>query len=124
MIRLVAFLLLTSPAAAQVVVPSGQAVETHSFEVVAQTEGKHLLFVGLVAPDLKADSYDSAAKDMDVLCTEVALPEAFTQARQGLAITEVSIRLADRPLAYGETDPQAVQFMSFYDISTGECTWH
>ncbi|MBV1864104.1 MAG: hypothetical protein KUG74_06665 [Rhodobacteraceae bacterium] len=90
-------------------------------EVVTLTNDSNLLFVNVGANNLTRDSAEEAAVRMDEICTVFGLQEA---ARRGSNITEVTIRLSDRPLGYGETDPEVVQFMSFYDISTGECIWH
>jgi len=117
-------LLFSLPAQAEIVVPSGRAMEVYSFEVVEQPQDRNLLFVGVLADPLDPQSYDAAAQDMDALCKDLALPEAIVQERQGILINEVSIRLADRPLGYGETDPDATQFMGFYEIVSGECEWH
>ncbi len=117
-------LLLAQPALAEISVPSGQVLELYSFEVVTQPSDQNLLFVGVLAKTLDPQGYDAAAEDMDALCRDLALPEAAVQGRQGIPIGEVSIRIADQPLAYGEVDPEVAQFMGFYEIVSGECVWH
>ncbi len=117
-------LLFAQPALAEISVPSGQVLELYSFEVVTQPSDQNLLFVGVLAKTLDPQGYDAAAEDMDALCRDLALPEAAVQGRQGIPIGEVSIRIADQPLAYGEVDPEVAQFMGFYEIVSGECVWH
>lgn len=115
---------LAAPVQAEIVVPSGQPLEVYSNQVVAQPDADSLLFIGLLAPEITTGGFEVAEGDMDAVCAGFGLSEAAKHATQGIAIGEISIRLADQPLAYGESDPNTVQYMSFYDISQGECTWH
>ena len=117
-------LFFAMPAQAEIVVPSGQPLTLYSFEVVPQSENHNLLFAGFLATELASHDYEVTADDMDVLCKDVALPEANAQSEQGVFISEVSIRIADKTLEYGEVDPEVAQFMGFYEIVSGECVWH
>jgi hypothetical protein len=112
------------PVQAEIMVPSGQPLTLYSFEVIPQSDTHNLLFIGLLARQLDTHGYDVAANDMDALCRDVALPEVSLQGDQGVLISEISIRIADKPLGYGEVDPEVAQFMGFYEIISGECVWH
>lgn len=117
-------LLATTPALAGITVPSGQPVELYAFEVVAQSDTQNLLFVGVLAPELAKGGYEAAQQDLDTLCRDVALPEVVEQGRLGVSVQEVSIRMADKPLVYGQTSHDVTQFMGFYEVISGECQWH
>jgi len=115
---------LAAPVQAEIVVPSGRSLEMYSLEVIPQGDTQNLLFIGLLAPQIITGDIEAAEADMDAVCTGFGLPEADKQTALGVAINEITIRLASQPLGYGESDPEVVQFMSFYDISQGECAWH
>ncbi len=112
------------PVQAEITVPSGQPLTLYSFEVIPQSDSHNLLFVGLLATQLDSQGYEVAADDLDAVCRDVALPEARVQGDKGVLIREISIRIADKPLGYGDVDPEVAQFMGFYEIISGECVWH
>ncbi len=108
-------------------VPSGQNLEI--FEEIFQTTTptRRQFYLSVLAPEIKeggAISYETASLDIDVLCNDYALQKAQTPTDGLDAAREVVIRMMDRPVTYGETNPDAKQYMGFYDISEGLCEWH
>lgn len=119
MIRiLLIYMLLATPGLAQQLpkVPSGQKLRLQ--EVVAPPDHGNLVYIGIVAPRLKRMKQDQIDGDMDFLC------ENFGKAlAQKAGRPEVSIRLSQKPIAYGDTAPNIAQFLNFYDVSAGSCVW-
>ena len=120
MIRALAFALLAAPAVAQdMPVPSGLAV---SFvEVILEPEPRFARF-RFLAPDLGQPGWqtEDIAGDFGWLCEVVALP-ALEQA--GWDAAQVIISIADRPLAFGESVPDAVQYFEGFAVTDGTCVW-
>ena len=127
---IIGFLAAVSPAVAQTTfdVPSGQPLELFQMELVdVQAEGL-TLYLGLLAPMLGDEhapiQHHVADQDMEVICADYAIAMAEGNQPEEGSVTDVSIRLMDRPVPYGVVDPDAVQFMGFYDISSGACVWN
>ncbi|MCP5074377.1 MAG: hypothetical protein GY947_13960 [Rhodobacteraceae bacterium] len=124
---LISLLTLANPALAHTPVPSNQSLDLYASEVVANTEQGATLYLGFLAPQIAATensiTYEQVLADIDAICTELALPLAAEKAALDTPIKAVIIRLSDRPINYGETDPEAAQYMGFYDISAGDCAW-
>jgi hypothetical protein len=62
--------------------------------------------------------YDAVVGDFLWLCEQVALPAL---AANGWTPTEVVVALSDREVAFGTTDPDAVQFFEGFRIAEGAC---
>ncbi|KIT16079.1 hypothetical protein jaqu_23510 [Jannaschia aquimarina] len=61
---------------------------------------------------------EAAMLDMDWLCETHAMPLAsMSYARSDMVI----VNLMDRPVARGETDPNATQYFGVYRIADGGC---
>lgn len=109
---------------ALIAVPSGQAVTLQ--EVIWNApgvEGLTLRFRFLAPGIARAGgsvSFDQAVADMQALCESYALPRI---AAFGPAPAQVIISLADRPLPFGEADPEATQFFEAFSIADGVCIW-
>ncbi|GHA54666.1 hypothetical protein GCM10008927_20580 [Amylibacter ulvae] len=101
--------------------PSGLVVQLYDLRQIVEDGEPSLLYLGFLADDLSSVEYETASVDLDYLCENFALAEV---AQSGQETDEVSIRIMDQPIAYGDADPDVKQFMSFYDITTGQCTWH
>ena len=108
-----------------IAVPSGQSVTLFEEQVIAP-ENK-ILYLGFVAPALAGEyvvTFDRASVDMDTICTELGIGLAGKLIGEGLRIDEIVVRLMERPIAYGEVDETAAQFLNAYDISGGTCEWY
>lgn len=64
--------------------------------------------------------YELAGPDMDHLCAAVALPYL---AHHGIEPVRIVISLADRPIEFGASDPDATQFFETYRPENGACIW-
>ncbi|MEM7438360.1 MAG: DUF6497 family protein [Pseudomonadota bacterium] len=118
-----AFLVVLMPLAAQAdtpIVPSGQPLSVHQTLTPSDAEG--LLYLSFVAPNLAGGSmsFEIASMDMDALCEEVGIPQAKESVSE---INEIVIRLFAEPIDYGTSNPDVVQYLAAYDISTGRCAW-
>ena len=104
-------------------VPSRQPVEL--YEVLIDTVGsENWLRFRFIAPtigkDTGARSFAEVEADMEHLCETVAQPY---MAEHALRAEVVSITLLDRPVAFGETDPEATQYIDIFRVETGNCVW-
>lgn len=104
-------------------VPSGQAITLHEV-LLDDTPGALWARFRFVAPAIAREggsvSYDLAGPDMDHLCADLAL--AYLK-DEGLAPARVVISLADRPVVFGDADPDATQFFEIYRPEGGTCIW-
>jgi len=126
--RALAYLLALSatPAAAQapIDVPSGQPV-TH-YDTITGEPGPAGLTARFrfVAPQIAREGgtmpFELAAGDMDYLCESYALPRLSDIGPQ---IAQVVITLMDRPVAFGQPDPDATQFFEAYRPENDRCIW-
>ncbi|MGP3695741.1 DUF6497 family protein [Rhodobacter sp. NSM] len=62
--------------------------------------------------------YDMAYADMLALCETYVLPRVADILP---APEQVIVSLSDRPLPFGEADPEAVQFFEAFSIQDGHC---
>lgn len=107
--------------AADVTLPSGRVVQL--YETVVPDDDTGLLYMGFLAPfigESGGPGFDQMSDDMDALCSSVGLRGA--QGAEAV-IVEIVIRLMAAPVPYGATDPSVVQFVNFYDITSGRCEW-
>nr|WP_325249257.1 DUF6497 family protein [Amylibacter sp.] len=108
-----------------IAVPSGQPLSLFEKQVIAP-ENK-ILYLGFVAPALAGEygvTFDRASVDMDTICSELGIGLAGKLIGEGMRIDEIVVRLMERPIAYGEVDETAAQFLNAYDISGGTCEWY
>jgi len=77
-----------------------------------------------LAPEIAAEGgtvgFDTAAEDMLWLCQNYALARV---AEFGPVPSQIIISLEDRPVPFGEADPDATQFFEAYSIENGACIW-
>lgn len=104
-------------------VPSGQPVVLQDvvWNVIG-AQGFTLRF-RFVAPEIRAGGsvdFDTAVADMQVLCAEYARPRA-TDFRGAPA--QIIISMAEKPVAFGETLPDVVQFFEAFRIEGETCIW-
>jgi len=104
-------------------VPSGRQIEL--FEVLVDKVGEEAwLRFRFLAPEIAQDqsgpSFEVAQLDFEHLCTEVALPylEKFD-----LEADVIVLSLLDRPVAFGEIDPEATQLIEAFRLQDGQCVW-
>jgi len=116
---------LAGPVAAQpVTVPSGQPVEyVEVIRDVRSTRGLSWRF-RFVAPEIARKtgtvSFEIAARDMDHLCQNFAIPRLPLM---GPRPREIVISLSDAPLPFGEPNPEITQFIEVYSVDGDTCTW-
>lgn len=123
----VAALLLAATAAwgqdPEIRVPSGLSVQL--IEVLTdENPGEMWLRFRFLAPDLSRGSdstgLEAAADDMDWLCRNLVLPYLE---KYRLRPVRVVLSISDRPVPFGETNPEATQIFETYRVSGGECVW-
>ena len=120
------FLFLAGAALAQeaIAVPSGQPVTLQ--DVIWNAPGPEGLTVRFrfVAPDIALQGgdvdFETASADMLFLCETYALPRI---AVPGPAFEQIVISLADRPLDFGSTEPEATQYFEAYRPEGNSCIW-
>ena len=64
--------------------------------------------------------FEDASADMAWLCENFALSRI---AALGPAPGQIIISLSDRPVPFGEADPEATQFFEAYRLENGACIW-
>ena len=104
-------------------VPSNQPIEL--FEVLIDKVGtEDWLRFRFLAPTIgkKADarSFAEVEGDFEHLCTAVAQP--YIEAH-GLTADIVAIAMLDRPVTFGQSDPEATQYVDVFRITSGACVW-
>ncbi|MEL7093095.1 MAG: DUF6497 family protein [Pseudomonadota bacterium] len=115
--------IVAANAAAALDLPSGQSV-TLSEVLIDRVEDEDWLRFRFVAPEIARSGgslgYADAEGDFAVLCDDLARPY---MAEQGLSAAVVVISLMDRPVPFGQPDPDATQFFEAYRIEDGACVW-
>ncbi len=106
---------------ARQVAPSGQSVEL--FEVlIDEVSAEDWLRFRFLAPSIGKTagrlSYVDAQDDFGHLCQTVALPYLSDA---NLSADVIVIALLDRPVPFGEADPEATQFIEVFRIEEGVC---
>jgi Family of unknown function (DUF6497) len=104
-------------------VPSGQPVVLQDvvWNVIG-AQGFTLRF-RFVAPEIRAGGsvdFDTAVNDMKVLCEDFARQRVTGF---GSAPEQVIISMAEKPVAFGETLPDVVQFFEAFRIEGDTCIW-
>jgi hypothetical protein len=114
-----AALLIATPAAAEdITLPSGLGVTL--VETIRDAAGPAGLTdrFRFLAPWLAEIDYEDVVPDLDWLCASVALPRVVTSVPPP---TQIVISLADRRVAFGASDPDALQFFESYGIEDATC---
>ena len=104
-------------------VPSLQTVEL--FEVLIDKVGtEDWLRFRFLAPGIGkgADelSFADVEADMAHLCETVARPY---MREHSLSADVVAIALLDRPVSFGQSDPEATQYIDVFRVTSGACVW-
>ncbi|MFN4171962.1 MAG: DUF6497 family protein [Pseudorhodobacter sp.] len=112
------------PADAAIPVPSGQEVTL--LDVIWNEPGPEGLTTRFrfLAPAISQEDgsvdFELAVEDMAHLCQNYALPRVEDNVP---VPQQIIITLSDRPVAFGETAPDATQFFEAYRIEEGLCIW-
>lgn len=117
---------LASPLAAEeeIKVPSGQKVTI--IDVVQDTQGpagltyRFRFLAPAIARQGGTVGADAAEADMQALCDGYALARLPST---GPKPEEIVISLSDRPVAFGEPDPDATQYFEAYRPDGKSCVW-
>ena len=112
------------PSANAITVPSGQQVTFHDFIWGEPGPSGLAIRFRFIAPaisrqDGEAD-FSALEADMLHLCETYALPRISNTGPQP---SQVIISLSDRPVDFGEADPDATQFFEGYRPKDGTCIW-
>ena len=121
----VAFILFAGSAAADVIpVPSGQVVEFADLIMDAEGEVEETWRFRFIAPGIARDGgtidTETAFVDMQALCDAFIAPAL---ARKGVAPGQVIVSLSDRPVEFGQANPEATQFFEAFALRDGKCEW-
>lgn len=104
-------------------VPSGQEVTLQ--DVIWNVPGPDGMAARFrfIAPAIGpggAMDFEAVSADMQNLCDTFALPRVSDNTP---VPQQIIISLSDRPLAFGQSAPEAVQFFESYRIEDGSCVW-
>lgn len=77
-------------------------------------------FLALEIGGAEAPDYEALADDFMTLCRGYALARLAGNAEP---IDRIVISYSDRPLGFGEADPEAVQFFEQFTLENGDCQW-
>lgn len=121
---LIALPAVAAQAADLISVPSGQGVKF--VEVIHDAPGPEGLTVRFrfLAPAIarqggRVDA-EAAQADMAHLCDTFALPRLPVP---GPAPSQIVISLSDRPVPFGQSDPDATQYFEAFRPEGGRCIW-
>ena len=104
--------------------PSGQVVTL--LDVISNVPGSEGLaarfrfLAPAVAKQGGTVDAGTAAKDMDWLCQNFALPKISNIGPQP---GQIIISMSDRDVPFGEDHPEATQMFNAYSIKDGACVW-
>ena len=104
-------------------VPSGQAVTFVETIDEGEDQGTATVRYRFLAPAIGEGGgidADAALEDMAHLCDTFALPQLM---QTGPLPQAVVISLSDRPVDFGATDTEAVQYFEAFTVEDGACVW-
>lgn len=105
--------------------PSGQTVTLEeAFWDQDAPEQESWLRLRFLAPDIgregKGLDYDAVADDFPALCENFGLPMLKEAPRSPVTIF---VSLADRPVEFGQANPEATQFFEVFQVDDDGCIW-
>lgn len=110
-----------TPLLAGPVLPSGMEAELLEGFVEIQPDGARWARFRYVMPALADGAgYDSVQQDFAVLCDEAALPMLDAAAEE---VSVVVVSLMDKPLEFGQSDRETIQFFEVFTIRDDRCIW-
>lgn len=104
--------------------PSGLSAELT--EVLVDNVGKETwIRFRFVSPDIGASAptsftFAKIEGDFAVICEQLALPYLM---EHQLEADKIVVSIADRPLKFGTSDPDATQFFEQFRAENGDCIW-
>jgi hypothetical protein len=104
-------------------VPSGQPVVLQDVVWNAIGAQGFTLRFRFVAPEIRSGGsvdFDTAVNDMQVLCADFARQRVTDF---GGVPEQIIISMAEKPVAFGETLPDVVQFFEAFRIEGDTCIW-
>ena len=113
---------LTPVSPEEIAAPSGQVVLLN--EIILDAPGPdgpithYRYFMPGIARDGGPVGFAQAADDLQYLCDSAVVPDL---ALKGPLPDAVILSAADRVVAFGDTDPDATQFFTAFDIVDGRC---
>ncbi len=110
-----------SPLLAGPALPSGMEAELLEGFVEVQPDGERWARFRYIMPALSGGAgYDSVQQDFAVLCDAAALPMLDAAAEE---VSLVVVSLMDKPLEFGQSDPETIQFFEVFTIRDDRCIW-
>lgn len=110
-----------SPLWAELALPSGMDADLLEGFVEIQPDGERWARFRFVMPALtEGADFDSVQNDFAVLCDEAALPMLKAAEEE---VSRVVLSLMDKPLEFGQSDPETMQFFEVFTIRDGRCIW-
>ncbi|WP_366915557.1 DUF6497 family protein [uncultured Lentibacter sp.] len=104
--------------------PSGLKAEVLEAFVELQPDGvlNYARFRFVVPQIARTENMDPAdfAGDFAVLCEQYAVPQLERETHR---IDRVVISMSDRPVDFGVSDPEAVQYFEQFSLKDGRCHW-
>ena len=116
---------LAAPLCADDSLPLASGIDVAFLDQILEQQagGETWLTLRYVAPRIGFDAgekgYEEIAGDLDQLCNTQGLSAAADVG----GVDQVVITLMDRPVARGESDPDATMFMGAYVPTKGGCVW-
>ncbi len=101
-----------------ITLPSGKTAEW--LDVVSDTAGVEGATARFRFIDRSLRTGEDRSEDMQSLCDTFALERATGMVP---APRQIVITLADRPVPFGEADPEAVQLFEAYRLENAACIW-
>lgn len=119
-IAVMAFVAAAAASAETVPVPSG--LDISFFDVIQDVAGDGYTYrFRFVAPAIAGDvDFAAVAADMDLLCSEYALPRV---PYPGPRPNRIVISLMSEPTEFGVMNPEVIQFFESYSIENDLCIW-
>jgi hypothetical protein len=110
---------------ADIVVPSGQPITF--VEVVRDAQGPEGLTYRFrfLAPQIAREggqvTAEQALEDMAQICDSFALPRVTSALPE---VQQIVISLSNRPIEFGQTDPEATQYFEAFSPGGDACIWN
>lgn len=121
---LAASLALPAVAQEEIALPSGSTVTYHDFIWGEPGPAGLTIRFRFLDPDLPArkdvDGVIDATEDTQYLCEFFALERISTT---GPEPAQIVISISDRPVEFGDPDPEATQIFEAYSYRDGTCIW-
>ncbi len=101
-------------------VPSGQKLELLEAFWDGADETSRTLRLRFLAPQIGgARSFADVEADFLHLCRAHGLPRVPPGRQHSLVV----VNMSDRPVPFGTSDPEAVQYFEAFRIESGDCVW-